>query len=275
MSVDRSLPTALARYCWAARRLLLPSALWLVASPPCVLSQTLCQVVYGDQTVTLQFFQKSLEASNQLFGKVSLEHSEASNLVARGLLAEMKRQPEPQLLRGALVRLEAVSAAMSSLESALRDLIVINRQDKPIPLFEDALARLLRDSFREGRPQRQGRRYANVAGIAVTPAPAPKNLTEVLEFQRADLEMIHRQLEETIESLRSAIPDAESHQFAAAMFSGRAPFFSRFQQSIDLLEQYRRFYLDTCGCTTAATFQAYPVGLQWLEEAARTEHTEQ
>jgi len=224
-----------------------------------------CQALYGERAVTTEFFQKSAEVSRLLLQRAGGELLEVNELVSQGDLAEMQGRAAPELFRLALARLQTLADSLAAVETGLKELADIHSQDRLLSVYEDTLAKILRDFSARGRARLRGLRHSNVGGRE----EASQSLTDlrgILAAQRTDLAVVRRQLGETIEALRMALPAGEKGRFMAAMFAGRSRFFAKWQQSVELFETYRRFYVDSCDCTLAAVAQVYPAGLQWLEE---------
>lgn len=195
-------------------------------------------------------------------------HYEGDSLLEQGVMAELDGKPNPELFSKALSKFEESLDAMNDLDGKLVNLIALSKQSPQNATFQQALGKILVEWKAPERVTLSHARYANVG----TSAHAehwnnPKNLLEIMEAQRKDLDILRTQMKQTIEAFRSVIPLAEKHEFAAMMLSGREGFADKVQQSVDLVGRYGRFYTSSCMTTIAATMQAYPAGLEWIKDS--------
>lgn len=193
-------------------------------------------------------------------------HYEADDLLEQGVMAELDGKPQPELFHRALQLFEETAKEMDLLDKRMEKLIGIHQRGKSTPAFDQSLDRILGELQGIKRVSLHGSRFANVARPPgeVKPRPLPTNLLAIMQAQREDLDLLRKQLAETIETFRAVIPLAEKNQFVPMMLSGRAGFSSKVQQSVDLLGEYSSFYSRTCMATIEATMQAYPAGFEWL-----------
>lgn len=134
------------------------------------------------------------------------------------------------------------------------------------PGFDDAVAKLLRESKDLRRVADVGLRYGDVGGLKATRS-TPTNVLDIYRAQREDLAILRKLLPEVIAGLRDAIPLAEKGEFARVMLSGRNAFGDKMPQFTDLFSTYDRFYVESCMATIAATMQIYPAGFEWLKKS--------
>lgn len=184
-------------------------------------------------------------------------------------MAELRGEPQPELFKAALHKFEEALEWTALLDRQLGELVAIHQGHEVEPAFAKSLTRILAEHPPIPRVSLEQVRFANIAQArksAPEPPPIGKDLMEIVHAQRADLEIVAKQLEETIAAFRDALPRAEKRHFAAFMLSGRAGFADKIQQSVDLTETFARGYSLACMTTIAATMQIYPAGLEWLEK---------
>jgi hypothetical protein len=250
----------------APRLPLLAAAAWLGTTP--AMAQALsCQAVFGDRTVTVEFARRSGEVSQLLYGQVVGVSNDAVTLLEGCLQRELESRPDPEVCRQAFVRLQKAASSLADLEAALQRLLSVHRLDRTQALYDDALARILKDMpVPPARVRRDGHRFGPAAADPSAGPSAPRGLSEVLEFQKADVVLVQRSFDNAVEAFRSSLPAAEHGGLAVSVYSGRSPLLSRILEATEQLETYRRFHFDACRATVAAVEQVYPSGLQWLEE---------
>lgn len=250
---------------WPIVSALLSSA--LAQAPPASAHSLACRGLYADKTVSIDFFRKSSEVSRTLLTSVVRHHYEADDLMEHGTLAELDRRPNPQLFRDALREYEMASAGLLELRGQLDQLIAIHRGGKPVKLFETTLGRLLQELGPLPAVSIRGQRHSNVAGAEPTQGgKPPRTFLEVLQAQRDAVEVVRRQLDDTIEALRGVIPLADKGEFTSIVLSGRSGFGDKVQESVDLLGRLTVLHTSTCSATIAATGHVYPVGFEWLPQ---------
>lgn len=195
-------------------------------------------------------------------------HYEADDLLEKGVLAELRGEPRPELFRAALLKFEEALEWAQVLDRQLGELTAIHQGKEVNPLFMKSLGKILAEHPPVERVQLHDVRYANIARMrqeAAAPPPMGKDLMVIVADQRHDLGIVSKQLRETVEAFRNVLPLAEEGQFAALMLSGRAGFADKIQQSVELVETFARYYSLSCMTTIAATMQVYPSGLEWLK----------
>jgi len=192
-------------------------------------------------------------------------------LLEKGVMAELTGKPQPQIFKTALERFEEAYTLMEKLDRNFVELIAIDASGKLHPLFAAALTKILSEHPSMEKVSMSGVRFANVAQErqASRMVPLGKDLAALMTEQREDLNIMRKQLKETIDSFRAVIPAAENGQFAALMLSGRAGFADKIQQAVDQIEIYGLRYTRGCMTTIAATMQVYPAGLEWLKNSIR------
>jgi hypothetical protein len=241
-------------------------------SPPAsLLAQSLaCRGLYADRSVTISFLRKSAEVSRTLFSGVVRHHHAADDLVARAVLAEFDRRPDPALCRAALQEYAEASAGLRELEKQLGELMAIHRGGRPLPLFEEAVGRLLRERGALPAIALRGQRYSNVAGSESAEATkAPQTLLDVLRVQQEGVGVLAGQIDDTVEALRAVIPWGEKGELTSVVLSGRSAFGDKAKESVELLGRFTALYTNSCGATIAATVHVYPAGLEWLSQPSR------
>lgn len=206
-----------------------------------------------------------------MFTKVTNLHYEGDDLLEQGVMAEFDGSPKPELFKTALGKFEETGTQIDAVAAKLDELIAIHKAGKLTREFEMALNKILSESRDDERVTLAWRRYANVAreGQPRIGSKPPRNLLAVMQAQKADLAVLRKQLDDTIQAFRTVIPYAERGEFAAMMLSGRHGFADKIQQSVDLLQVFGRFYTSKCMATIAATMHAYPAGLAWLRDSER------
>lgn len=250
-------------------RISVASALLALLLPSPAESHSLsCRGLYDDRTVTIRFLRKSAEVSHTLFTEVLRHHYEAEALLERAVIAEIDRRPDPPLLREVLRELSATSAGLVALQTELEALLAIDRGGKRLPIFDEALARLLREPGGFSAVSLTGERYSNAGGgeEKVSVSKSPRTLADLLTLQRERAALVGRQLDETVESLRALLPLADRGEFVSMMLSGRSGFADKLQESIELLRRLANLYTTSCGTTVAAAAHVYPAGLEWLTQ---------
>jgi hypothetical protein len=250
-----------------------PLALGLLATAlvpaPAARPQSLaCRALYADRNATINFLRKSSEVSRTLLTNVIHHHYAADDLIERAASAELDRRPDPALVKEALREYEMASAGLRELQKQLDELIALHRTGKPVKTFEEALARLLREQAPLPAVALRGQRHSNAAGDAgpMDGAKPPQSLLAVLQAQREAADVVRRQLDDTIESLRAVTPRADRGEFISMVLSGRSAFGDRVQESVELLGRLTTLHTSTCGTTIAAASHAYPAGLEWLAQ---------
>ena len=197
-------------------------------------------------------------------------HYAGDDLLEQGVMAELDGHPNPALFRQALRAFEDVLLEAKNVDARLSELEAFHKKniDRQDPAFAKSLEKIVRATTSFERTGLTGLRYSGSGGApAAKPSIVPLDLTTIMEAQREDLGIFTKQLEETIESLRGAIPAAERGEFAALMLSGRSGFADRILQSVNLLGVFSRFYTRSCLTTIDATMQSYPSGLRWLKDS--------
>jgi hypothetical protein len=225
-----------------------------------------CRALYADRTATISFFRKSSEVSRTLLTSVVRHHYAADDLIERAATAELDGRPDPALFKEALREYEMASAGLLELQKQLDELIGLHRTGKPVKLFEEALARLLREQAPLPAVALRGQRHSNAAGDAgpLDATRFPQSLLAVLQAQREAAEVVRRQLDETIESLRAVTPRADRGEFMSIVLSGRSGFGDKADESVELLGRLTTLHTSTCSTTIAAAEHAYPAGFEWL-----------
>lgn len=223
-----------------------------------------CQAVYTDRTITLQFARQSRTVAHALLARLDPAIVALEERIEQGVLAELEGGTAPARFGDALAGLSDVTAAADELDRALAALQAIHEQDHPLALFEDALAKILRERHVGARPPAV--RYARAAGASHAPAEAPTSVGDILRLQRRELVAVRAAFDELADALRTALPLARDGKLAAASFGGRVPLPSALQEAIARWEDYRSLCLETCRATIAATEQGYPEGLRWLDD---------
>jgi hypothetical protein len=183
-------------------------------------------------------------------------------------MAEFDGKPDAEKFKQALKHFEQCSELMTELDKKFGELIAIHGQGKLDKNFEKSLARILKQSDFEEQPSLEKLRYSNVAKEAAGKKPPKlRNLADIMQAQQASLQLVKRQLDETIGALRNVLPLAEKGEFSAMMLSGRHGFSDKVQQSVHLIGAYSQFYVRPCMATIDATMQSYPSGLEWLKRS--------
>jgi hypothetical protein len=187
-------------------------------------------------------------------------------------MAELSGKPEPQLFHHALARFEDASRLMGVLDKKLGELADIMPTSSLDPTFAASMERILLDHQPLERVSMTGVRFANIGQGRATRVPTPfgRSLGDIMKSQRDDLQIVRKQLRETIEAFRVVLPAADKGEFAALMLSGRAGFADKIQQAVDQIQVFAQFYTRSCMTTIAATMQAYPAGLKWLKDSLKT-----
>jgi len=183
-----------------------------------------------------------------------------------GILAELDDQPNPALFRAALGSYESSADQMIILDQKLAELIEIDRSGQKVQLFEDALAKILREGVPFERLSTRGVRYANAGGLKPDQQRELRNSGDILVAQREDLKILQNALREAIAALREAIPLAEKREFVPVMLSGRNAFADKMPKFTDMISAYERFNIRGCMATIDATMQVYPAGFEWLKK---------
>lgn len=183
-----------------------------------------------------------------------------------GILAELNGNPNPALFRAALGSYESSAEQMVILDQKYAELIEIDKSGQKVKVYEEALAKILRESAPFERLSTQGVRYANVGGVKRPEVILLKGLTDILGAQRDDLKILRTSFREAINALREAIPIAERGQFVPVMLSGRNAFGDKMPKFTDMMSAYERFNIRSCMATIDATMQIYPAGFEWLRK---------
>ena len=195
-------------------------------------------------------------------------HYIADDYLEQGIMAELDGKPKPELFKLALSKFEECSQQMEALQKKMRNLMATHKSGKINKTFDQATRKILKEQRPVERVSLTRVRHSNIAQpINVLQQKQPKDLTEIMQMQLADLATMKKQLDSTIEALRADIPLAERHEFAAMMLSGRHGFADKIQQSVDMMGVYGQSYVRSCSSTIDATMQVFPNGLQWLKQA--------
>lgn len=181
-----------------------------------------------------------------------------------GILAELSGKPKPPRFRAALRSYELSAQQMVILDRKLTELIEIDRSGQKVKVYEDALAKILRESPPFERLSSRGVRYSNAGGTGRDEQTPLRSSTDILLAQREDLKILGNAFHEAISALREAIPLAEKRQFVPVMLSGRNAFGDKMPKFTDMISAYERFNIRTCMATIDATMQVYPAGFEWL-----------
>ncbi len=187
-----------------------------------------------------------------------------NSFLENGIIAELDGKPNPQAFRDALGSYESSAAQMAVLDQKFAELIDIDRSGQKVKVYEDTLAKILRQSAPFERLGTRGVRYANIAASKQNPPPPIRNSADILVAQRQDLGILRTALQEAIAALREATPLAEKAQFVPVMLSGRNSFADKMPKFTDMISAYERFNIRSCMATIDATMQIYPAGFQWL-----------
>lgn len=196
-------------------------------------------------------------------------HYAGDDLLEQGVMAELDGHPNPALFRQALRMFEDVLIESKNVDTRLSELEALHKKNigGQDATFAKSLEKIIKTTTFE-RAGLTGLRYSGAGGAPATkPSVVPVDLTTIMAAQREDLGVFTKQLEETIDALRGAIPAAEKGEFAALMLSGRSGFADRILQSVNLLGVFSRFYTRSCLTTIDATMQSYPSGLRWLKDS--------
>lgn len=233
---------------------LIGALLAAVAAAPAAGQGVACRAISSDRTVTLQLARQGQEAARVFLGRLQPSVVLLHDQLERGLLAELEGRAEPSLLRDALQTLRQIDTDAGALDQALAGLERIHKQDRPVPVFERTLHKLLGE--RRLGPGRGLRRAGE----------EPTGIADILRMQRADLAAVRKAYAALEEAVRTAVPLAERRRLAAEGFAGRAPLLPVAQEALERWEAFRAFSIETCRTTAAAAVQIYPAGQQWLEE---------
>ncbi len=188
-------------------------------------------------------------------------------------MAELSGAAKPQLFHQALARFEESNRLMEQLDRKMGELSEILKSDSLDPTFAASLQRILNDHPPLERVSTTGVRFANIgqeSAAARPPQAFGRSLADIMKSQRDDLEIVRRQLKETIEAFRVVLPAADKGEFAALMLSGRAGFADKIQEAVNQIQVFAQFYTRSCMTTIAATMQAYPAGLKWLKDSVQS-----
>src|SRR5206468_3310285 len=104
-------------------------------------------------------------------------------------------------------------------------------------------------------------RFANVSqgnDIVVNLGSVGNSFDEMLANMQADLLILEKEYDETIEAFRAILPAARKGGFAAIVLSGRAPLPEKIMHSIDQTMVYVHFVDRACQASIAADMQVYP-----------------
>jgi hypothetical protein len=232
---------------------------------------TACLAVYSDRTVTLQFARQARVASQALLLRLEPAMLAAAAPIDEAILAEAEGKPQPVLLRQALAALDDVDATTQALDDALAALAAVDKQDRRLAVYEDALARILRDRRAGGWTPDAPLRHAHAAAASPPPAAEVADVAGILRRQREDAAALRRSVDELRAAARDAVPLAEKGGIADAAFAGRVALLAKLRQAMARLESARAFALESCAATWDAVFQIYPTGLEYLEETTNAE----
>lgn len=228
-----------------------------------------CHCSFADPRDTLEFFHKAGAVYKTLSEKVILAWHEANAPLEEGVLAEFEskinkdNKVRPDLLRQTMTGLESVRAGMTELDQKLSDLESFVSSREVTPVFDSAVAKLIKEERPFERLSDTGVRYAEVSGGLASNSNI-SGILDIIKAQRQDLAVLAAKLDEVLEGLRDAIPLAEKGDFARVMLSGRNSFGDKMPQFTDMISAYERLYVRTCMTTIAATMQVYPKGFEWL-----------
>jgi hypothetical protein len=187
-----------------------------------------------------------------------------------GVLADIKSQPAGELLEKAMERLKESRKLMDSLYAKFGDMRNIEQHNKAIPEHTAALDRILKALPPVERVSLVNSRFANVSqgsGVVFNYGPVGSNFDEMLANMQADLLILEKEYDQTIEAFEAVLPAARQGGFAAIVLSGRAPLPEKIMHSIDQTMVYVHSVDRACQASIAADMQVYPKGLDWLPKA--------
>jgi len=187
-----------------------------------------------------------------------------------GVLADIQGQPAGELLQNALSKLKESRKTMDALYAKFGDMRKIEHEHKALPEHTAALDRILKAYPPIERVSLTNSRFANVSqggGIAVNYGPVGSTFDEMLANMQADLLILEKEYDQTIEAFEAVLPAAKKGGFAAIVLSGRAPLPEKIMHSIDQTFVYVHSVDRACQATIAADMQVYPKGLEWLPKA--------
>ena len=219
----------------------------------------------------MEFFKKSAEVYDAYTLEVLSTYFKANSHLEEGIVAELTGKPASAEFRASLKGFEELADKMVVLDRKLTDLAEFDKQhaDQKIPVYEDTVKKVLRESKPFERVGDAGARYAEVGGAKGSKPSAILNTSDILVAQRDDLRLLQKKLNEVIEAMRNAIPLAEKGEFVRVMLSGRNAFGSKMPQFTDMMSAYDRFVVRSCMETIDATMQTYPKGWEWLQKPAK------
>jgi hypothetical protein len=184
-----------------------------------------------------------------------------------GIVSELDGKPSPVSFRSSLKNFEELSEKMTTLDRKLTELAEIDKRaaNLKVPLYENTVTKVLKESKPFERMSAKGVRYADAGGTEADRVSTIQTTSDILVAQRDDLRILQKKLGEVIEALRNAIPLAEKGEFVRVMLSGRNAFGSKMPQFTDMMSAYDRFVVRSCMTTIDATMQVYPTGFEWLQ----------
>lgn len=222
------------------------------------------------RSVTQEFYKNSFQAADLLHLGLLKTRLEAGRFLEMGVLADIQGQPAGELLQNALSKLKESRKTMDALYAKFGDMRKIEREHKALPEHTAALERILKAYPPIERVSLTNSRFANVSqagGVAVNYGPVGSNFDEMLANMQADLLILQKEYDQTIEAFEAVLPAAQKGGFAAIVLSGRAPLPERIMHSIDQTFVYVHSVDRACQASIAADMQVYPKGLEWLPKA--------
>lgn len=220
--------------------------------------------MFVDRSVTITYFHRSADVYQTLSGGVMASFHKGNALLERGILAELDQKPDIGLFRSALSEYERMGQHLRQLGKDLDELLAIERANKRVPVYVEALAGIIREDRPFERVSNTGTRFALAGDDRKAQAARLDTAAEIVAAQREDLGVLVRKHAVMIESLRAAIPLAERSEFVPVMLSGRNAFGDVMPQFTDMVSAFDRFYARSCMATITATMQVYPAGFEWL-----------
>jgi hypothetical protein len=226
--------------------------------------------VLSGRSATQEFYRNSFQAAELLHLGLLKTRLEAGRFLEMGVLADIQGQPAGELLQNALSKLKESRKTMDALYAKFGDMRKIEREHKALPEHTAALDRILKAYPPIERVSLTNSRFANVSqagGIAVNYGPVGSTFDEMLANMQADLLILEKEYDQTIEAFEAVLPAAKKGGFAAIVLSGRAPLPEKIMHSIDQTFVYVHSVDRACQATIAADMQVYPKGLEWLPKA--------
>jgi hypothetical protein len=226
--------------------------------------------VKSGRSVTQEFYKNSFQAAELLHLGVFRTRLEAGRFLEMGVLADIKGEPAGELLQNALDKLKESRKTMDALYSKFGDMRKIEQNNKALPEHTAALERILKAYPPLERVSLVNSRFANVSqasGVVVNYGPVGNSFDEMLANMQADLLILEKEYDQTIEAFEAVLPGAQKGGFAAIVLSGRAPLPENIMHSIDQTMVYVHSVDRACQATIAADMQVYPKGLEWLPKA--------